>query len=110
MITVTSSGLDLSPIVWRHESTWVSALQYIHHTVPGAVKGPTYITGKDNATSTIEGRCPRTSENEALLNRLMGSTVTVNGIGTHTGKVLNVVDTDQGGEKWIFFQMSVMEV
>lgn len=109
-ITVTITGLDLTPIIWRSESLWIPSAIYVHHAIKGAAKGPVYPQGTDNATATLEGRCPRTAANESLLRSMIMAEATVTGRGTHTARVMSITDANPSNPAWIYFTAGMMEV
>ena len=109
-ISVTITGLDLSAIVWRTESLWIQSPLYVHHVIKGANKGPYYPQGKDNATATLQGRCPRNAANETLLRNMVGAYATITGRSTHNARIVSISDNTADNPAWIYFTMSVMEV
>ena len=109
-ITVTITGLDLTPIVWRAESLWLPSALYIHHVIKGATKGPYYAQGQDNAVATLQGRCPRNPANENLLRSMIGAYCTVQGRGTHNARITSISDNNPDNPAWVYFTVSVMEV
>ena len=109
-VSVSISGMDLSAIVWRTESLWIPSSIYVHHVIKGASKGPYYAQGKDNATATLQGRCPRTAANETTLRNMINKYATVTGINTHYARIVSITDSSPDNPAWIYFTVSVMEV
>lgn len=109
-ITVTRSGVSTSPIVWVSMTPWSRAPITTHITIPGGDGiGRNYSKGRDNATTTLTGRCPWTTAGEQAYEALPGARVTVsNGNASRTGLVTSITPQDQS-PAWIYFTMTVME-
>jgi len=111
MITVVKDGQAMPErIKFVAMSPWTRASKYVQHQIEGADKDFLYFRGRNSAVQTITGYCPRTTENEMILDSLGDGSllkITHSLTGVRTYKCTAVSPSPMG--TFINFTMSVTE-